>query len=81
MTSCSSRLLAEVKPAEVGLRLGRVEPERAQALIDGGALGDVARDAVDHRVLVGERLDGGGLRERVAEERLAHLVERTRQRV
>ncbi len=31
------------------------------------------------RILVGERLDGGGLCERVAEERLAHLVERARQ--
>ena len=30
-------------------------------------------------VLVGERLDRGGLGERVAEERLAHLVERARQ--
>ena len=68
-----------IEPAEVGLRLGRLEPQRAQALVDRDALGDRARDAVFDGVLVGERLDRGGLGEGVAEERLADLVERPRQ--
>ncbi len=33
-------------------------------------------DAFEHGVLVGQRLDRGGLGERVAEERLAHLIDR-----
>ncbi len=59
--------------------IARVEAERAQPLVDGDALGDRAGDALGDRVLVGERLDRGGLGERVAEERLAHLVDRARE--
>ena len=55
------------------------QPQRGKTLADGDALGDRARDAVLDGVLVGQRLDRGGLGERVAEERLAHLVERARQ--
>src|SRR5436190_18797627 len=72
-------LLTERKPTEVGLRLGGRQAERAQALVDRDALCDRARDALDDRVLVGQRLDRGGLGERVAEEGLAHLIERARQ--
>ncbi len=72
----SIAILAEREPAEVRLRVRRLDAERAQALIDGDSLGDGADDTILDRVLVGERLDRRGLGERVAEERLAHLIER-----
>ena len=78
MTSSSSRL-AEREPAEVRLRLGRLDPQLAQPIGDRDALGDGSGHAILDRVLVGERLHRRGLRERVAEERLAHLVDGARQ--
>ena len=54
-------------------------PSARRPLVHRDALGDRPRDAVIDRVLVGERLDRGGLGEGVAEERLADLVERPRQ--
>src|SRR5437899_12943061 len=43
-------LLAEVKPAEVRLRLRRLKAQRAQALVHRDAPGDRARDAIGDRV-------------------------------
>ena len=77
-TSASSRSPGEVEPAEVGLRLGGLEAELPQAARPRrDALGDVARRrARVDLVLVLERLDRRGLGGGVAEERLAHLVDR-----
>ena len=68
--------LAQRDPAEVGLRVGGLQAEPAQALGDRGALGDGAGHPFDDRVLVGQRLDRRDLGERVAEERLADLIDR-----
>src|SRR4051794_30451342 len=65
----------EVEPREVGLRLGGLEAEVAQARVDLQAGGDRALDALGDLILVLERLERGGLREAVAEERLADLVD------
>src|SRR5439155_18440609 len=65
----------QVEPGEVGLRLGRLQAEVAQARVDLQAPGDVALDALGHLVLVAQRLERRRLRGRVAEERLADLVD------
>ena len=51
-------------------------PELAQLVLELHPLGEVALDAPRHLVLVLESLERGRLRGRVAEERLAHLVDR-----
>ena len=65
----------EVEPDEVGLRLGRLHAEPAQPVLEPDPLGEVALDAAGDLVLVVERLERGGLRGGVAEERLADLVD------
>ena len=65
----------EVEPDEVGLRLGGLDAEPAQPVLEPDPLGEVALDAAGDLVLVVERLERGGLGGGVAEERLADLVD------
>ena len=63
------------EPHEVGLRLGRLDPERPQAVLDPHALGERCARRGGDLVLVPQRLHRRGLGGGVAEERLAHLVD------
>src|SRR5262245_14350494 len=49
-------VVAEVDPGEVGLRLGRLQAEGADALLDAQPLGDRRRDPAGDVVLVEDRL-------------------------
>ncbi len=69
--SGTSRSWPATRPARARARAGPHRPRSARRR--------VRVDAASDLVLVRERLDRGGLGERVAEERLAHLVERARQ--
>ena len=79
MISASSSILAEREPAEVRLRVGHAEPERAQPLVHRDALGDRARDASSTASWWASASTAAACASGVAEERLAHLVERARQ--
>ena len=74
-------VLADVEPDEVRVRLGDAQPEPLELDDQRGPLGEVALDAAGHLVLVLERLDRRGLGGRVAEERLADLVDRGAERL
>ena len=58
------------------MRVGRLEPELADALLDRHPLDQVALDPGGDVVAVADRLGGRGLGERVDAERLAHRIDR-----
>src|SRR4029077_9455354 len=75
------RPAGEVEPAEVGLRLRRLDAEVLQTRLDRDPSNDVALDARRNGVQVLQRLDRARLRREVAGEGRADLVGRAHDRL